>query len=78
MLKLSVISPARNTPAYVADSSPVVRGRAFVRSTCLSMSLSVKSFMMQPALLQERAPTVNRPSMYGFGTTVDELRASPQ
>ena len=78
ILKFSVINPARNTPACVGESSPVVRGRALVLSTCMSMSLSVKSLMIQPALRQDKAPTVNRPSMYGFGIKVEELKAKPQ
>lgn len=76
--KLRVINPARKAPAYVGDSSPVVRGLAFVRSTCLSISRSVKSLMMQPALRHDSAPTVKRPTVNRFGIIVGELRASPQ
>ena len=78
MEKFSVMSPARKAPACLGVSSPVVRGRALVRSTCLSMSRSVKSLMMQPALLQERAPTVNKPRVYKLGIKVGLPKAKPQ
>lgn len=78
MEKLSVINPARKVPACFGVSSPVVRGRALVRSTCLSMSLSVKSLIMQPALRHERAPTVKSPIVYKEGIIVGVLRAKPK
>ena len=61
--KLIVISPARNPPAYFGDNSPVVRGLALVLSTCLSISLSAKSFMMHPADRHESAPKENNPTI---------------
>ena len=61
--KLIAIKPAKKPPAYFGDSSPVVRGLAFVLSTCLSMSLSAKSLMMHPADLQDSAPRENSPIM---------------
>lgn len=76
--KLMPINPVKNVPAYSGDSSPVVKGLALVLSTCLSISLSVKSLMMQPALLQERAPTVNKPIIHKSGMRVGEARARPQ
>ena len=76
--KLIVISPAKNLPAYFGESSPVVKGLAFVLSTCLSISLSAKSFMIQPAERQDNAPTENNPSMYGDGIKPGDPRAKPQ
>ena len=78
MLKFKVISPARNSPACLADSSPVVSGLALVLSTCLSISRSAKSLMIQPAERHESAPTVNRDHKYKFGIMVGEERARPQ
>jgi hypothetical protein len=71
-------SPPKKVPAYNGDSSPVVKGLAFVLSTCLSMSRSAKSFMMQPALRAVSAPTVNKLTVHKLGIMVGELRASPQ
>ena len=76
--KLNAIRPARNVPAWAGESSPVVKGRALVRSTCLSMSRSVKSFIIQPADLQESAPNENKPTVHKFGIKVGELKAKPQ
>lgn len=58
--KFTAMSPLRNSPAYVVESSPVVRGLALVLSTCLSMSLSAKSLMMHPAERQPSAPIEKR------------------
>jgi len=76
--KLTPSSPPRNAPACNGESSPVVKGLALVRSTCLSMSRSAKSLIMQPALLALRAPTVKSPTVQRLGIRVGELRASPQ
>ncbi len=72
------ISPAKKVPACNGESSPVVRGLAFVLSTCLSISLSEKSLIIHPALLALNAPTVKRPTVHIEGTSVGELSAKPQ
>ena len=56
--KLDAIRRAKKLPACMGESSPVVKGLAFVLWTCLSMSRSRKSLIMQPADLQVKAPTV--------------------
>lgn len=76
--KLTLISAVKKAPACNGVISPVVSGLALVRSTCLSMSLSAKSLMMQPALLHERAPKVKRPTVVRDGIIVGELSARPQ
>ena len=76
--KFKAIKPVRKTPACKGLISPVVRGLALVLSTCLSISLSKKSFMMQPADLVENAPTVNRVSIFKEGIRVGEPNAKPQ
>ena len=76
--KLIPMSAARKAPAYVVLSSPVVSGLALVLSTCLSMSLSQKSFIIQPALRHDSAPTVKRPIVDKLGIKVGELNAKPQ
>ena len=70
--------PPKKVPAYNGESSPVVKGLAFFLSTCLSMSRSAKSFMIQPALRAVSAPTVNKPTVHKLGIMVGELKASPQ
>jgi len=75
---LTAINPPKNFPAYFGVSSPVVSGLALVLSTFLSISISEKSLIMQPALLAVSAPTVNRPTVHKLGTKVVELNASPQ
>ena len=77
-LKFIPISPARNKPACDGESSPVVNGLAFVRSTCLSISLSQKSLIIQPADLQDKAPTVNKETVAIDGIMVVEPKANPQ
>ena len=76
--KLTVIKPPRKRPAYFGESSPVVNGLAFVRSTCLSISLSVKSLIIHPADLQLNAPIENRAKVLTDGTIVGDPRAMPQ
>jgi len=76
--KFSPMRPARNAPACLGESSPVVSGLAFVLSTCLSISLSAKSLMIQPALRQLKAPSVNKLTVHKDGIKVGELNASPQ
>ena len=76
--KFRAIRPERKAPACIGESSPVVKGLALVLSTCLSMSLSVKSLIIHPALRHDRAPTVKRPRVYILGITVGELRAMPK
>ena len=66
--KFIAISPDKNTLDYVGVSSPVVRGLAFVLSTCLSISLSAKSLMMHPADRQPSAPTLNKAAVLIEGT----------
>lgn len=76
--KLIPIKPARKVPAYVGDSSPVVKGLALVLSTCLSISRSVKSLMMQPAARHPSAPIVNSPIVDRGGIHDGDPRAIPQ
>ncbi len=76
--KFKAISPLKKIPAYVGDISPVVNGRAFVLSTCLSISLSRKSLIIQPADLVEKAPKVNRLIIFNEGINVGEPNAKPQ
>jgi hypothetical protein len=76
--KLKAIKADRKAPACIGLISPVVKGLALVLSTCLSMSRSVKSLIIQPALRAERAPKVNNPIVHKLGISVGELRASPQ
>lgn len=76
--KFIPIKAAKNVPAYVEDNSPVVNGLAFVLSTCLSISLSAKSLIIHPALLQLKAPTVNKPTVHNEGSSVGVLSAKPQ
>jgi hypothetical protein len=76
--KLMPSRPPKKVPAYNEDNSPVVNGLALVLSTCLSMSRSAKSLIMQPALRAVSAPTVNKPTVHKLGIIVGELRASPQ
>lgn len=78
MPKLRAISPVKKTPAYVSESSPVVNGLALVLSTCLSISRSKKSFIIHPADLVARAPTVNKLIIYNEGITVGDPSANPQ
>lgn len=76
--KLTPSRTPKNVPACNGDSSPVVSGLAFVRSTCLSISRSAKSFITQPALRADNAPNVNSPTVHKLGSRVGELSASPQ
>ena len=76
--KLMAINPDKKVPAYNGLNSPVVKGLALVLSTCLSISLSVKSFIIQPELLHDRAPTVNKLTIHKLGINVGEPRARPQ
>lgn len=75
---LALIKPAKKSPACLGESSPVVSGLAFVLSTCLSISRSVKSFIIQPADLAVSAPNVNNPTVHGFGMIVVDPSARPQ
>ena len=76
--KLIAISPVKKMIAYFWEISPVVRGRAFVRSTCLSISLSAKSLITHPADLVENAPIVNSESIFKLGIVPGAPNASPQ
>jgi hypothetical protein len=62
------IRPDKKILDYVGVSSPVVRGLAFVLSTCLSISLSAKSLMMHPADRHPSAPTLKRAAVLMDGT----------
>ena len=76
--KLNAINPDRKAPACFVLSSPVVKGLALVRATCLSMSRSVKSLMMHPADLQPMAPAVKRAIVFKGGISVGEPSMIPQ
>jgi hypothetical protein len=54
--KFTAINPDKKIAPYLFEISPVVKGLALVLSTCLSISLSAKSFIIQPADLHPRAP----------------------
>ena len=76
--KFRPMSRLKKAPACIGDSSPVVRGLAFVRSTCLSMSRSQKSLIMHPAERQESAPTVKRDVYQSDGGKAGAAKARPQ
>ena len=78
MLKLIAIKADKNIPACFGVISPVVKGLAFVLSTCLSISLSRKSLIMQPADLVEKAPRVNKPIIGNDGNKVGDPSTNPQ
>ena len=62
------IRPDKKILDYIGVSSPVVRGLAFVLSTCLSISRSAKSLMMHPADRHPNAPTLKRAAVLMDGT----------
>ncbi len=76
--KFIAIKPPKNIPACKGLNSPVVRGLALVLSTCLSISLSAKSLIIQPADLVEKAPIVNKEIIFNEGITAGEPKAKPQ
>lgn len=76
--KFNPINEVKNNPAYMGEISPVVNGLSFVLSTCLSISLSHKSLMTQPADLQENAPIVNKEIIFKLGINVGLPSISPQ
>ncbi len=78
IVKLIAINELRNMLALTGVISPVVRGLALVLSTCLSISLSHKSLITQPADLVQTAPTVNKATLNKLGMPVAEPKARPQ
>lgn len=76
--KLIPMRPVKNSPACNGEISPVVKGLAFVLSTCLSMSLSKKSFIIQPADRHDKAPRVNKDISLKLGRIAGLPKANPQ
>ena len=75
--KSSIVRPASNTDACFIFNSPEARGLFFVRSICLSISLSAMSLTMHPADLVKNAPAYKSASFEILGRGAP-ARATPQ